>query len=267
VTSSTMRLVAVGLPELEILDEPSFEHVGVFRALRAWLGRSAHRFLVPEDAPIAFARTLFLNLAYFDPEEPSDVLPDRTLPADVLAHVAWHAIAADRVWPTVEGRLLGEAIASAFDLYLVGRLLGRSPESDFLQTQVPALADAAAEAGLDDETFEALLADVARDPDRAFEDMRALLVDVLRDLMQARGAVAALDALARRDGHRFAPLLHHFELASWVLAARATPDLPADGAKDPARDPVRVDAELRAATSSIDWLESTWVRPGAPDVD
>ena len=38
-----------------------------------------------------------------------------------------------------EGFLLGESIASAFDMYLVGRLLGHSPDASFLETQVPAM--------------------------------------------------------------------------------------------------------------------------------
>ncbi len=263
----TTALEAVRLGDLEVLDVASFEHVGVFRALRRWLEQSEHTFLVPRDAPISFARALVLNLAFFDPAKPSDVLPERALPADVLAHVAWHALAAERVWPTVAGRLLGEAIASAFDLYLVGRLLGRAPESDFLATQVPALADAASEAGLDEGDFEALLGAIAEDPDRAFEDLRALLVDVLADLAAARGPEEALAALARRDDHRFGPLLHHYELASWVLSARSTPAPRAGELADPGRDPARIDAALRATPSSVDWLEQHWVRPGVPDGD
>lgn len=263
----TSQLEAIRLQDLDVLDETSFEHVGVFRALRRWLERSEHEFLVPRGEPISFARALVLNLAFFDPSSPRDVLPERALPADVLAHVAWHAIAAERLWPTVEGRLLAEAIASAFDLYLVGRLLGRAPDSDFLATQVPALADAASEAGVDEAGFEKLLEDIAAGPDAAFEDLRALLVDVLRELVAARGPEDALAALARHDDHRFAPLLHHYELASWVLAARAT-DTPApDTLRDPERDPARVDAAMRRARSSVDWLEDSWVRPAVPDAD
>lgn len=260
-------LDVVRIQDLEVLDSASFEHVGVFRSLRRWLERSDHTFLVPRGEPLSFARALVLNLAFFDPAAPRDVLPERALPADVLAHVAWHGLAAGRLWPTVAGRLLGEAIASAFDLYLVGRLLGRAPDSEFLTTQVPALADAAEEAGLEGDAFEAVLHDVAADPDRAFEDLRALLVDVLADLVAAPGPDSALAALAARDGHRFAPLLHHYELASWVLSARTTTPPPASELADPARDPARIDAALRAAPSSVDWLEAHWIRPSVPDAD
>jgi hypothetical protein len=109
-------LDAVRVQDLDVLDASSFEHVGVFRNLRRWLERSDHTFLVPRGQPISFARALVLNLAFFDPAAPRDVLPERALPADVLAHVAWHGLAAEHLWPTVAGRLLGEAIASAFDI-------------------------------------------------------------------------------------------------------------------------------------------------------
>lgn len=259
-------LVPARLADLEVLDEKSFEHVSVFRALRRWLERSRHAFLVPREGAISFRAAAVLNLAWFDPSAPRDVLPERALPADVLAHVTWHAIAAERLWPTVEGRFLGEAIASAFDLYAVGRLLGRAPDAEFLATQVPALADAAQEAGVDADGFEAILEDVARDPDRAFEDLRQLLYDALLALRRAtttEDAAAALDDFA---GHRFAPLLHHYELASWILASRSQ-SVVARPEGDEARDPTRVDAALREAGSSVDWLEAHWVRPGAPDAD
>jgi hypothetical protein len=259
-------LVPVRLADLEVHDEDAFLHVGVFRALRRWLERSTHEFLVPREGELPFARALVLNLAFFDPASPRDVLVDRSLTADVLAHVAWHAIAAERLWPTVEGRFLGEAIASAFDLYAVGRLLGRAGESEFLATQVPALADAADAAGLDADAFEALLASVASDPDGSFEELRALLFDVLVALHRAEGPDEAAAVFVRFEDSRFAPILHHYEIASWILSAKGAGAVDSS-VLDEARDPVRVDAALRAATSSVDWLEEHWVRPGAPDSD
>ena len=68
---------------------------------------------------------------------------------------------------SAEALFLGEAIASAFDVYLVGRLLGHAPDSSFLETQVPAMAEAAQAAGLPDEELEAMLDGIAADPECA----------------------------------------------------------------------------------------------------
>ena len=46
------------------------------------------------------------------------------------------------------------AIASAFDVYLVGRLLGHAPASAFLASQVPAMAETASAAALSERAFE-----------------------------------------------------------------------------------------------------------------
>jgi hypothetical protein len=71
-------------------------------------------------------------------------------------------------------------IASAFDLYLVGRLLDNVPDSEFITTQASIMGDAAEQAGLAPAQFDALLAEVTVDPEHAFEDLRSLLFDVAR---------------------------------------------------------------------------------------
>ena len=129
------------------------------------------------------------------------------------------------------------------------------PDSDFITTQVPLIAERAETAGLAPDAVARLLEGIWRDPERAFEDMRALLLDVANALMACRGAVAAQQALARFADHRFEPLLHHFEISNWILYARAY------GAPSPAQDAVvaRLDGLLRQAPSALDWLADNWI--------
>ena len=61
--------------------------------------------------------------------------------------------------PSAGALFLAESIASAFDLYLVGRLLPNAPECDFVTTQVPLMAECAGDAGLPEPAFSALLED------------------------------------------------------------------------------------------------------------
>ena len=253
------------LDELQIDDEQSFRHVGIYDALKQVLRKSGYRFRVaPPDSPSAsWDRALFLNLTFWDVSEAGDVLVDDHIAADVVAHVAWHDLARRAIdavaapGASADGLFLGEAIASAFDLYLVGRLLGHAPDAEFLQTQVPAMADAAEAAGLSEDSFEELLQAISADPDRAFEDLRELLFDAASALVSSRGIDQAAEVLERFEGHRFAPLLHHYELSTWILYARAY--APGRLAPDPA---VRaIDAALRSADVALDWLESHWVTP------
>jgi hypothetical protein len=246
------------LDEIHIEDEPSFRHVGLYEDLKQALRRDGYRFRVPERGRASWDRVLFLNLTFWDPGEQGDVLPEASIPADVVAHVAWHHLARRALGPagaSADGLFLAESIASAFDLFLVGRLLGHAPDAAFLETQVPAMAEVAEAAGLPEEGFEALLSAVSADPDRAFEDLRQLLFDAATTLVGCAGVEAASPALAPLDGHRFGPLLHHYELSNWILYGRA--HAAARLAPDPA---VRAfDASLRAAPCSLDLLEREWL--------
>ncbi len=256
-----MSLRTVTAAQLKLDDERDFRHVGLFRDLRQIVTDDRAPFRVPaKGTSLPWGRALFLNLTFWSAAEPSDVLTDDHVPADVLCHAAWHHLARKALADgpmSADALFLGEAVASAFDLYLVGRLLPNAPESDFLATQVPAMTDAALDAGLSEAEAEALFASVGDDPDRAFEDLRALLFDVSASLLQARDVDDAVGRLAPFASHRFHALLHHYEVSNWILYARAY------AASALAPDPrVRaVDAALRAAPSSVEWLDANWVQP------
>ena len=259
-----MRLRNLTLDDLTIEDERSFRHVSLYEELKQALRRDGYRFRVPvpEGAgrPAPWDRVLFLNLTFWDAAEQGDVLAEASLPADVVAHVAWHHLAGRALGASgasADAHLFAEAIASAFDLYLLGRLLGHAPDAQFLETQVPAMAEVAEAAGLEEERFEALLESVSADPDRAFEDLRELLFDAATTLLACTTVDAAVRALERFDAHSFGPLLHHYELSNWILSARARSGSAL--APDPA---VRaLDAALRAAPVALDHLERAWLGP------
>jgi hypothetical protein len=140
-------------------------------------------------------------------------------------------------------------------LYLVGRLLGVAPESSFLETQVAAMAEAAESAGLEPQGFDELLQEVADRPEQAFESLRELLFDATTSLVACREAEAALEVLSGLEDHRFAALLHRYELSNWVLYARAY------GSPEAAPQVRAVDRALREARDPLAWLTSEWIHP------
>lgn len=255
-----MHLRVLTLDDLRIDDERSFRHVALYDDLKQALRNDGYRFRVLEGERASWDRALFLNLTFWDPEEQGDVLASDTIPADVVTHVGWHHLTRRSLRPSggvvsADAMFLGESIASAFDLYLVGRLLGHSPDAEFLQTQVPAMREVTEDAGLSDSAFEALIEGVAADPDRAFEDLRELLFDAATSLVGCAGVEAAVGVFRRLEAHRFSALLHHFELSNWVLYARARAGSAL--APDPA---VRaIDGALRGAPIALDWLQREWL--------
>jgi hypothetical protein len=143
------------------------------------------------DAPSARPdRALLLNLTFWAADSGGDVLVDDRIEADVVAHAAWHHLSARALAhdlgappgppPSVDALFLGEAIASAFDVYLVGRLLGHAPQSTFLETQVPAMALAASAAGLSEDEFERRLGDIAAESSSATRARRSSPAAVAR---------------------------------------------------------------------------------------
>ncbi|MCA9623347.1 MAG: hypothetical protein KC731_30210 [Myxococcales bacterium] len=248
-----------GLESLTIEDRQSFRHVGLYGALERRMRDADLVFgvLSPEESDHAS----LLNLAFWKPGDIAELLPDPVITADQLAHNAWHHLAVEHLGEAARsplGLLLAEAIASAMDVYWIGRLLGHVPDAEMLATQVPAMSEAAAAAGIDEEGFAALLSYMSEQPERAFEELRALLFDVTRSLLESEDATAAAAVLERQAEARFRPLLHHYELPTWVLFARAYGDRGVDEA------PVRaVDEALRAAEDPIAWLERAWVETEA----
>ncbi len=266
-----MPLKAVDLDALTIDDEASFASIPMYPQLKEALARSGQRFYLPSGEEAAsWDRTVFLNLTFWGGPDSGDVLTDASLPADVVAHTAWHHLAGDALADapanagpagaaSAAAMLFGEAIASAFDLYLMGKLLVAAPESDFIVSQMPIIAEVAENAGLPERAFTALVEQISREPERAFEDLRALLVDVTAALLQVRDAPAAALTLESFSAHRFYPLLHHYQLSNWILYARAYGAKGADNARVTA-----LDAELRAAPSSLQWLCDHWLAPHLP---
>jgi hypothetical protein len=256
-----VKLRTLSLSELSLDDHESLQHIEVYRDLRQVMLDDAQTFRAPpKGQSLSWSRALFLNLTWWSAAAPSDVLCEDRLPADALAHAAWHHLArrafADGPL-SADAMFLGEAIASAFDLYLVGRTLPVAPESDFITTQVPAISDAALDAGMSEDEVEAMLQSVVDDPEGAFEGLRALLFDACASLLHARDIDDAAARLEALDGHRFAPLLHHYEVSNWILFARANAP---DGLAPDAR--VRaLHASLSASPASVDWLHHHWVKP------
>jgi hypothetical protein len=260
-----MAFQSVGLDELIIDDDEIFETLPLYAGLKRTLRHAGHRFLLPRaDSQTSWDRALFLNLTYWSAEDGAEVLCDNHIPADVVAHAAWHHLVAREVTlragpgtPSASALFFAESIASAFDLYLVGRLMHVAPEADFVLTQIPIMQEAAAEAGLAAPEFRALLEDICSDPERAFEELRTLLFDATTALAQCRGATEAARIIETYEGHRFAPLLHHYQLSNWILYARAyAQEAPAQ------TEAVRqLDEALRQANGAVKWLALNWLEP------
>lgn len=248
----------VHLDDLVVEDARAFAKVPLQAELESVLRRARYRFRVLRDEGRA-DHALLLNLTYWSVDAGGDVLASKRIPGDVVAHVAWHHLAhralAGAGKPSAEALFLGESVASAYDLFLVGTLLRGRGRTSFLDSQVPRMAEVAQAAGATARDFERLLGEVAGDPSRAFGSLRALLFDTTCALHAAKDAEAAARVLREAAAHPLGALLHHYEMSNWVLYARAYASARADAR---AR---KVDRALRDAFDPVAWLATHWVAP------
>lgn len=257
-----MPLTSATVDELTVRDERALRDMAVYAAIRRMMRADRFIFRIAAPPENDWSRVLFLNLTFWNAGEASDVLAEASIDADVLAHAGWHHAARKALAaagrPSPADLFLGESVASAFDLYLTGWLLQHGKRSAFLKTQVPAMAAAAENAGVDSNAFALLLESVAADPERAFEDLRALLFDAAMALLACRGVDEAESVLVGLKPRRFSCLLHHYELSNWVLYARAYA-VPLGEGPQGVDHAGETDRALRAAPVSLEWLEKHWL--------
>lgn len=247
------------LNQLTLHDEKSFRHVGLYDRLKEAMASRNMRFHVLENAKSLGGgdAVRLLNLAFWDPSAHAEVLDEPELEADQLMHNAWHVIAREACGEdhqSADALLLGEAIASAFDVYLIGRTLGHAPDSSFLESQIAAMSYASEAAGWTEKQFSGLLERMSREPEKAFEELRQLLFDVSSELVAAPDLHSAASVLASHRDHPMFPLLHHYELPTWVLYARSYATT-----CDHVEKVRAFDRAMREAEDAIAWLEENWL--------
>src|SRR5882672_169115 len=88
------------LDELTIRDERSFRHIALYADLKEVLLRNKYPFRVLPAAESHRAdRALLLNLTFWGADAGGDLLVDNSVEADVVAHAAWHHVAARALAP------------------------------------------------------------------------------------------------------------------------------------------------------------------------
>lgn len=216
-------------------------------------------------------RALLLNLTFWGATNGSgarvggDILVDRTLPADVVAHVAWHHLAAKHGPALVRPPLGRRPLPRRGDCERL-RPLPRRP-APRARSSVDFSRDPGARHGRGRGGRRSLRGGHRRLAQRRGPGSRGLLRVAAaapgptpRALLRCRSATDGLRALASFDEHPFAPLLHRYELSNWVLHARAYVADPL--AADPAVE--ALDQALRAAPDAVEHLRAAWVAPALP---
>ena len=251
-----MSMQSVPVSELTIVDEQSFETLALYRALRTRMDEADPVFLITDPNGDEGERARLLNLGFWDPSSFMEVLTEPVITADQLAHNALHHCgygALGDAARSLEGLLLVESIASAMDIYWLGRLLAEAPYAEFLESQVPAISEAASGAGASSEEFADLLQLAAENPPKAFGDLRSVLFDTALGLTRAVDVHEADRVLREQSTHQWSVLTHHYAITNWILFARINGSHTSD-----TKSVLDLDQRLRGVKNPVTELQSIW---------
>jgi hypothetical protein len=249
------------LDELDVHEQPALRKVPYYEELKEVLrqGRVPFR-LFPEASRARADHALLLNVVFWDAGAVDDIIERPLVGAYSIPHIAWHYLTARALAPapgrlSAGGWVLGESIASAFDLFLLGHLLREDPGAPTARVIVDRLHAAVLRAGGSDDQMRSLAGGARDDPEAAFADLRELLFVGTQALLECERSDDAFAVLRQIDAQPLGCLFHAYRVADWVLQVKAS------GAKRDDEAVDRLDAELRAQRAPVAWLIDRWLTP------
>jgi hypothetical protein len=210
-----MTLIERGIDGIDILEREIYTKAEI-DLLRLSLKMLAnHRFAVIAEGR-GMAR--LLNLLCWDAASGTEFLDDQEMPADQAIHMAIHqVIERDLGSTTPEHMLLAETIASASDLYLLGKLAKAGEETAFVTETMESFSFYYETYAAKAEHLETLLQAVLTSPFMAMSQVADFLFETGLLLFQPLSNAEALRACT---AHAFYPLIHHYNITNWIMAIR-----------------------------------------------
>ncbi len=214
--------------ELVIEDEADYRAAGLGRLLAlscGFLERAGVRFgVMPEGRGTA----RLASLLSWQVAERLELLDEACVASDQLVHFALHQMVDRRLGhDDPYAVLLAETIASASDLYLLGKLAATDREPAFLVDTMESFSAWFELYAGDPDDLERLLASTVADPYAAMRSLCRYLLAATAPLLYPRDERSVTDTLTKAARDRAYPLLHHYNTTNWVLSIRARYPRPA----------------------------------------
>lgn len=214
-------MISYPLHELPIRDLPDYEQhqIQLLESARALLERLTIKAEVVDLKP-GLAR--LLNLSFWHPNHQTEYLDSKELTGDLLIHIACHQLIHLRFGSQDTAyRILGEVLASASDLYLVG-LFAQAVD----QEETEFLAETIESFHFYYETYgsltalESVLEQCIEHPFETFTSLALYLNEFVQALLFPAAEMERV--LADLSKSPFYPLVHHYHLANWVVSLRGS---------------------------------------------
>ena len=189
-----------------------------------------------------------VNLVHWEVANQVEYLDEECVAADQLVHIAAHQVVAEILGSHHPHALLqAETFASALDLYLLGKLILAGEETDFLIETIESYASYCDLYGQGPAQLESLLRRIQTSPFVSLVEAATYLFQCTETLLENNDIGQATQRLGQLARDPLYPLVHHYNIANWVLALKARqPEH-----KDPPPDLKRMHALLLGDESTM----------------
>jgi len=162
------------------------------------------------------------NLLAWRVEDGLELIDDLVCPCDQVIHMAAHQwMDSELGHDDPHGVLTAEAVASAVDFWLLGRLADAGREPDFIAETLESFTFYFERYGGGDRALEALLETVLAEPWTATSRLVRYLSETGSRLLYPTGPERLITDVGDLVGDDLYPLLHHYNMGQWIAAMRA----------------------------------------------
>ena len=202
------------LEELEIAEADAFDRAGIdLLASCQGLLKNLSIVCLPEGRGLA----RLVNLLQWDVGQQREYLDGDIVAADQVVHFALHQIWDKKIGSAHPHTMLfAECMASASDLYLLGRLSQAGEETDFLMDTLESFGSYYEMYGTE-EQLEELVTRIVEAPFETMIEAAAYLYHLGCRLLEPS---TDMGALLEFQDHLMYPLAHHYNISNWILTIR-----------------------------------------------
>ena len=211
-----MKSLELTLVEMEIYEADAFREADIVLLDYAKKILHGHRFLCfPESKGIA----RLINLVHWDVDARREYVDGTGIHADQVIHLAVHHVLSHLSGSdTPHAMLFAECLASATDLYLVGKLARVGHETDFVRDTLESFGMYYDMYAGDENAMETLITSLV---DAPFQAMVRAADYLYRFGGRLLNPTVEYVPLRDMESHYYYPLTHHYNMANWMLTIRA----------------------------------------------
>ena len=220
------------LVDLDIYERDAYQRAGI-ELLNPVIDLLAQERVRAISFPRGRGIARLLNLLQWEADGGLEFIDGQGTHADQLIHLGLHRLCDHKLGSADPGAMLyAECLASASDIYLLGKLSLAGEETDFLADTLESFSSYYELYSHHESHLEQLLSQLQNNPYTTMLAVADYLFQFCLCLLYPTNIEAVGRELETMADHVYQPLVHHYNTANWILTIRSKhphpPELPID---------------------------------------